>query len=162
MADATDIPLKLDPETLAPRVGTTAYPEPFRALCDGRAKRALGNVFGLDQFGVNLTELAPGAATAQRHWHAREDEFVYVLAGIATLVTEAGETELHPGECAGFKAGRADGHMIVNRGREPVRLLEIGSRLADEDADYPDIDLRMEKRGGTMRFLHKDGTPYGG
>ena len=162
MSDSSAIPTSLDPETIEPRHGTTAYPPPFRAVCEGRAKRALGSVFALTQFGVNMTELAPGAATAQRHWHEREDEFVFILDGTATLVTDAGETELAAGTCAGFPAGRADGHMIVNRGTTPVRLLEIGSRAAEEVGHYPDIDLRMEKRDGAMRFTSKDGTPYAG
>lgn len=160
MPDSSAIPTHLDPETLEARHGTKAYPPPFRAICDGRAKRALGDVFALGQFGVNLTELAPGAATAQRHWHEAEDEFVYVLAGTATLVTDAGETELPAGHCVGFPAGRADGHMIVNRTDATVRLLEIGGRATEEAAHYPDIDLRLERRGGETRFTRKDGTPY--
>lgn len=141
---------------------TTIYPEPFKSSTEGRAKRALGNTFGLDQFGVNLTELAPGAATALRHWHTAEDEFVYILEGEATLVTEAGEETIGPGDCVGFKAGVADGHCIVNRSDAPVRLLEVGSRRLEEDhAEYPGLDLKVEPDGkGGRRFVHADGTPY--
>lgn len=143
-----------------PRTGSI-YPQAFRAAAEGRIKRALGRQFGLDQFGVNLTELAPGAATALRHWHAREDEFVYVLDGEATLITEAGEESLGPGDCVGFKAGVADAHCLVNRSERPVWILEIGSRNRDDRVEYPDADLRLvpDGKGGRM-FVHKDGTPY--
>jgi uncharacterized cupin superfamily protein len=40
------------------------YPEPWRAITEGREKAALGDVVGLTQFGVNLTRLKPGAASA--------------------------------------------------------------------------------------------------
>lgn len=160
MSDPSAPPVKLDPSEIAPRVGSNLYPEAFRAHCAGRLKRALGDAFALSQFGVNLTELPPGAATAHRHWHAAEDEFVFVLAGEAVLVTEAGETPIRAGECAGFPAGRADGHMIVNRSDAPARLLEIGGRSSGDAAFYPDIDLACRKQGGAMRFFRKDGTPY--
>ena len=81
------------------------YPEPWRAITEGREKAALGDVVGLTQFGVNLTRLKPGAASALRHWHEAEDEFVYVLEGEITLIEDGGTTVLQPGAAAGFKAG---------------------------------------------------------
>jgi uncharacterized cupin superfamily protein len=144
-----------------PRLGTN-YPEPFRARVAGRAKRALGDLFGLDQFGVNLTELAPGAYSALRHWHSDEDEMVYILEGEITLVTDAGEEVLRPGDVVGFKCGVADGHHLVNRTDKPVRYLEIGSRRVEIDrAFYPDDDVEVRPDGTNRRRLfHKDGTPY--
>jgi uncharacterized cupin superfamily protein len=145
---------------VAPRTGT-AYPDDLRACVAGRLKRALGDLFGLDQFGVNLTELPPGVHSSLRHWHSHEDEFVYVLDGEATLLTDAGEEVLRPGDCAGFKAGIADGHCLVNRTDKPVRYIEIGSRRLDVDrVAYPDVDLAAEPDGrGGRRMLRKDGTP---
>ena len=148
-----------DPEKIEGR-STTGYPAPFAKAVEGRLKRALGDAAGLNQFGINLTTLAPGAASAQRHWHKSEDEFVYVLAGELVLVTDAGEEVLHSGMAAGFPAGEANGHQLVNRSGAPAAYLEIGTRAADEDVDYPDIDLRVEKRGGKLRYLHKLGEPY--
>ena len=144
-----------------PRTGTN-YPDPFRARVQGRLKRALGDLFGLDQFGVNLTELPPGAFSALRHWHIHEDELVYVLEGEVTLITDAGEEVLRPGDCVGFKAGAADGHHLTNRSKGPVRYLEIGSRRFDVDAVvYPDDDLAVQPDGsGRHRMVRKDGTPY--
>ncbi|MEQ8601830.1 MAG: cupin domain-containing protein [Marivibrio sp.] len=160
MSDSSEKPLKIDSAAVTPRVGSAAYPEAFRALCDGRAKASLGDVFGLTQFGVHLTELAPGAWTALRHWHETEDEFVFVLEGTATLATDAGEVELQAGECAGFRSGRPDGHAVGNRTDRPLRLLEIGSRHRDEVAHYPDVDLHAVRRDGVLRFFKKDGRPY--
>ena len=104
---------------------TTGYPEQFRHACDGRQKQALGNVAGLTQFGVNLTTLKPGAASALRHWHEAEDEFVYVLQGEVMLIEDEGETLLRPGDAAGFKASVPNGHHLVNKSARDVVYLEI-------------------------------------
>jgi uncharacterized cupin superfamily protein len=116
----------------------TGYPEPFRQAVQGRSRKRLGDAVGLDQFGVNLTTLKPGAASSQRHWHANEDELVYVLAGEVVLCEDGGETVLRPGDAAGWKAG------VIER------------------ADYPDIDMRVERDDKGMRYLHKSGAPYPG
>ncbi len=136
------------------------YPQPHRSVTDGREKAALGNVAGLTQFGVNLTRLKPGAASALRHWHEQEDEFIYVLDGELVLVEDDGETVLGAGDCAGFKAGAANGHQLVNRSQHDARYLEIGTRAATERAHYPDVDLVMERDAAGMRFLRKSGEPY--
>ena len=140
----------------------TIYPPPFDKNLEGRAKRALGDPFGLTQFGVNLTVLAPGSSSAQRHWHEKEDEFVYILDGEVTLVDDSGEQVLTSGMCAGFKAGVPNGHKLVNRSAMPVSFLEVGTRSAVEKAHYPDADVDMMavKEHGKFRVLHKDGTPY--
>lgn len=149
----------LDPETVEPRIGSI-YPEPFKRLAEGREKRALGNPLGLTQFGVNLTTLAPGAASAMRHWHRTEDEFIYILEGEATLVTDEGEQVLGAGMAAGFPAGKEDGHNVVNRSDAPVRYLEFGTRADEDDYTYPDDDICGEKRADGIRFFKKDGRPY--
>ena len=149
-------PPALDPAAL-PEVNLTDYPEPYRALVAGRFRRPLGDALGLTRFGVNLTRLEPGSASAQRHWHSREDELVYVLAGELTLVTDSGEQLLTPGMCAGFKAGVPDGHHLVNRSDRPALLLEIGNRDPDDEGDYPDIDLRCTKGGA---YVRKSGEPW--
>ena len=144
-----------------PRARPSSYPEPFAARVLGREKRALGDVFGLQSFGVNLTRLAPGAISALRHAHTKQDEFVYILEGHPTLVTDAGETELGPGMCAGFKGGTGDGHHLQNRTNGEVLYLEIGDRLPGDSATYPDDDLQaVMGSDGKWRFLHKDGSAY--
>ena len=136
------------------------YPAPFDEPCRERVKHTLGDVFGLTDFGVNLTILPPGAWSSQRHWHTSEDEFVYILEGTATLITDAGETEMGPGMCAGWPGGKADGHHLVNRTDASVVVLEVGSRKDGDDAYYSDIDMQVlgYKTGGW--FSRKDGTPY--
>jgi len=143
----------------APTAHGTGYPEEFAAPCKPRRRWRLGDAAGLDQFGVNLLRLPAGAWSSQRHWHSAEDEFVWVLEGEVVLVEDDGETVLVAGDCAGFKAGVANGHRLDNRsGREAV-LLEIGSRRPAEDAcDYPDIDMILPR--GADGYLHRDGTPY--
>jgi uncharacterized cupin superfamily protein len=136
------------------------YPHPHRAVTDGREKAALGNVAGLTQFGVNLTRLKPGAASALRHWHEQEDEFIYVLEGELVLIEDNGETLLKPGDCAGFKAGVSNGHQLVNKSPRDALYLEIGTRAATERAHYPDVDLVMERDEIGMRFLRRSGEPY--
>jgi uncharacterized cupin superfamily protein len=141
---------------------TTIYPEPFVAAMSGRAKQAIGNAAGIDQFGVNLTRLMPGGRSALNHWHENEDEFVYVLEGELVLVEDEGETVLKPGDCAGFKANVANGHHLINRIDRDALILEVGTRAPREVAHYPDVDLRYEvdDEVGTRNILHKDGTPY--
>jgi uncharacterized cupin superfamily protein len=140
----------------------TGYPEPFRQAVRGRVRKRLGNAVGLDQFGVNLTTLKPGAASAQRHWHAAEDEFVYILAGEVVLCEERGEVVLRPGDAAGFKSGVPNGHCLVNRTDRDAVYLEVGTRALRERAEYPDIDLRMERDEKGARYLRKSGEPYPG
>ncbi len=137
------------------------YPEPYRAAVAGRSRQRLGNVVGLDQFGVNLTRLKPGAQSAQRHWHAAEDEFVYVIEGTLVLCENDGETVLKPGDAAGFKAGVANGHCLVNRSGADAVYLEIGTRSEREQVDYPDIDLRFRKDENGMTYTHQSDEPYG-
>ena len=150
---------KIDIDRVPVKTGSI-YPAPFKAMADARARQALGDAGGLTQFGVNLTRLPPGAATAQRHWHEAEDELVFVVSGELVLVEEGGETLLRAGEAAAFKAGHADGHHLVNRSGEDAVVLEIGTRAGEERAHYPDVDLVYEKRGGKIRFTNKAGEAY--
>ena len=147
---------------VAPRTRQTNYPSPFRERLAGRVKRALGDAFGLRNVGVNLTTLAPGAMTALYHVHTRQDEFVYVLQGTPTLVTERGEELLAPGMCAGFPAGGTP-HHLVNRSSAEVVLLEVGDRPAGDVGSYPTDDLVAQMQpDGHWGFSRKDGAPYEG
>jgi uncharacterized cupin superfamily protein len=144
----------------APRIKPTNYPEPFASRMSGRVKRPLGDLFGLTNFGVNLTTLAPAAVSALRHSHSRQEEFVYILKGRPTLRTDAGSTALEPGMCAGFKAGTGDAHHLINETGEEVIYLEIGDRTPGDQGSYPDDDIRAELQDGRWVFSHKDGRPY--
>ena len=139
---------------------STIYPRPYAAELEGRAKRALGDVFNLTQFGVNLTRLAPGAASALRHWHESEDEFIYVLEGEVTLQDDAGEHVLTPGMCVGFKAAVPNGHRLVNTSSAPCSFLEVGTRSEGERVHYPDADMLAVKENGSYRVTRKDGSPF--
>lgn len=148
---ATDVP---------PRTRPSNYPEPFFSRMAKRQKRQLGDVFGLSNFGVNLTRIAPGGESALLHRHSRQDEFVYILEGRPTLVTDSGEVQLSPGMCAGFPAGGL-AHQLVNRGDTDVVYLEIGDRTAGDEGSYPNDDIKAELGSdGKWIFAHKDGTPY--
>ena len=149
---------KIDVENVPVRTGSN-YPPPFDEPCRARRRQGLGDASGLTQFGVNLMRLPPGQWTSQRHWHAAEDEFVYVLEGEGVLVTDAGEQALKPGDCAGFPAGAPNGHHIQNRSDRELVLLEVGSRRPAEDGcDYPDID--MVAPAGAEGYVRRDGTRY--
>jgi len=153
------MPVIDDPMRLPGRRGAS-YPAEYAGGLEGRIKRALTEALGLTQFGVNVTTLEPGAMSAQRHWHQKEDEFVYVLSGRITLVTNAGEQVLDPHMAAGFPSGDGDGHHLINRTDTPATYLEIGTRCNDDDVDYPDIDMRGRKRDGRYRFFRKNGEPF--
>lgn len=147
---ATDAPVK-----------PTGYPEPFASRMAGREKHGLGDIFGLSNFGVNLTRLAPGAISALRHAHSKQDEFIYILQGHPTLYTDEGRTRLSPGMCAGFKAGTGNGHHLVNESTAEVLYLEVGDRTPADQGSYPDDDLLARLLDdGKWLFTHKDGSPY--
>jgi uncharacterized cupin superfamily protein len=136
-------------------------PEMVARVAPGRDKRVLGDLFGLTNFGVNLTRLAPGGQSALRHAHGKQDEFVYLLEGEAALITDAGETILKPGMCAGFKAGTGDAHHLVNRTTKVVVFLEVGDRSAGDSVSYPDDDVvAVYGPDGKWKYNRKDGTPY--
>jgi len=155
-----EIQVAVKAQDVAPRQKPSVYPPPFAAMMQGRQKRVLGDMFGLKNFGVNLTELAPGAMSALRHHHQMQDEFIYILEGTPTLITDSGETLLAPGMCAGFAAGNGDGHQLINRSNAVVWYLEVGDRSAGDVVVYPDNDLRADWVEGQWQFSHKDGTPY--
>ena len=152
-------PPAIDAMQVAPAPGSN-YPDAFKPRVAGRAKRKLGDALGLKNFGVNLTTLRPGAASALRHWHLTQDEFVYILEGELVLVTDAGEQVLSAGMAAGFPAGKADGHHLVNRADRDAVYLEVGDRSAGDAGNYPDDDLVARAVDGVWKFTHKDGTPY--
>lgn len=135
----------------------SSYPSPFHEPCIARLYRNLGDQFGLSDFGVNLTILEPGAWSSQRHWHTHEDEFIYILEGQPTLVTDKGESLLGPGSIAGFRANSGNGHHLVNNTDAPVQLLVVGSRKTEDDVYYSDIDMQI-LHGSS--FEHKNGEPY--
>jgi len=153
------MPVISDPIALPGR-RTTSYPAPLNEAFEGRFKRALTERLGLTQFGVNVTTLEPGAKSSHRHWHLKEDEFIFILDGELVLVTNEGEQTLRSGMAAGFPAGEENAHHLVNRGGAPATYLEIGTRSQDDRAAYPDVDLKAEKIGGQFRFFHKNGEPY--
>jgi len=148
---------KIDIAAVPERQGV-GYPPPFAALSAGRVRQRLGDAGGLTDFGVNLTRLPPGNWSSQRHWHAAEDEFVYVLDGELTLIEDGGETVLRAGDCAAFAKGSGDGHHMINRSAAMALYLEIGSRSPADVITCSDIDMMSPSTDG--RFLHKDGTPY--
>jgi uncharacterized cupin superfamily protein len=149
----------IDPKNVPSRT-TSNYPEQFKHLIAGRIKQALGNAAELKNFGVNLVTLAPGSCSALRHWHTRQDEFIYILEGEVTLITNAGSEILQPGMMAGFPASEENGHQLVNQSEHRVIYLEVGDRTADDEANYPDNDLVAKASPNGWIFTHKDGTLY--
>jgi uncharacterized cupin superfamily protein len=148
---------KIDIRAVPERKGS-GYPAPFHLKAGDRVRQALGDAGGLNDFGVNLLRLPPGAWSSQRHWHSSEDEFVYVLSGEVTLVADEAEQVLRAGDCAAFPKNQANGHHLINKSTEPAVALEIGTRSTEDVCEYPDIDMRIDGRIG--HYTHRDGTPY--
>jgi len=157
MSERTIALLALD---APPRTKPSNYPEPFRSMMDGRVKRPLGDLFGLTNFGVNITVVPPGAVSALRHSHSKQDEFVFVVSGTLILQTDNEESELSSGMCSGFKAGTGNAHRLVNRSATEAVYLEVGDRTPGDAVVYPDDDLVAQSQNGSWEFTHKDGTPY--
>lgn len=143
-----------------PRPKKSLYPATYAARVAGRERRALGDPFDLKNFGVNLTRLAPGSESALRHAHEKQDEFVFILEGTPTLVTDSGEQDLAPGMCAGFRAGSGDAHHLINRSQNEVVYLEVGDRTPDDAVTYPDDDLALKMVDGGWRVTRKDGSSF--
>jgi len=141
-------------------VSGTGYPAEFQAECRGRHKQAIGDAAGLTQFGVNITRIDPGAASALRHWHEQEDEFIYILDGELVLAENGGEVVLKPGDAAGFKSGSGNAHRLINCTDRAAIYFEVGTRAKSERVHYPDVDLVMERDEKSRRYLHKNGKPY--
>jgi uncharacterized cupin superfamily protein len=154
-------PPAINPMSIEAGTGTL-YPAHLDCPAEPRIKRRLGDALGLTKFGVNLSILPPGAWSAFRHWHEQEDEFVYILEGEATLVTDHSEQILGPGAAAGFPGGKADGHVLKNNTENDLVYLEVGNRFDDEDVHYPDVDLHLEKRPGKRQYYDKKGNPLEG
>lgn len=149
----------IDPDKVPVKTGSI-YPEPYASMMQGRSSLRLGDAGGLTQFGVNLVSLQPGALSSLRHWHLHEDEFVMVTLGECTLVQDAGETVMRPGDCAAFPAGVPDGHHFINRTTGLAQFLVVGSKAPREVATYSDVDLKVEIEAGKARFTYKDGTQW--
>lgn len=142
------------------RTNPSLYPEVFASCIKGREKRQLGDFFGLTNFGINLTRLKPNAISALRHAHTRQDEFIYILQGYPTLKTNDGETQLSPGMCTGFPAGKDNAHNLINLTLEDVLYLEIGDRTPGDEAVYPDDDIQAKFIDDKWAFSQKNGSPY--
>ena len=149
----------IDPESVSEQ-SKSNYPQEFQALVRGRSKKRLGNAAGLTNFGVNLVKLEPGSYSSVKHWHSKQDEFIYVLEGEITLISDREKQILHPGNCAGFPAGEAKGHHLQNQSNSIAIYLEIGDRYTGDEVTYPDVDLVAQSSNGKWVFSHKDGTPY--
>ena len=148
-----------DPFALEAKTGS-GYPGKLAAGFEGRSKRPMTSALGLTQFGINMTTLAPGAMSSLRHWHVKEDECVFIVSGELWLATNDGETKLTAGMAAGFPAGEADGHHLINRSAEAASYLEIGTRSSDEDVTYSDVDLKFIRANGHVQMTRKSGEPY--
>jgi uncharacterized cupin superfamily protein len=148
---------KIDIGSVPERKGS-GYPAPFHLKAGERVRQALGDAGGLNDFGVNLLKLPPGAWSSQRHWHSAEDEFIWVLTGEVALVTDQGEQVLRAGDCAAFPKKQTNGHHLINKSSDMAVVLEVGTRSSDDVCEYPDIDMRIDARVG--HYTHRDGTPY--
>jgi uncharacterized cupin superfamily protein len=159
MPQATAL-MAIEASDVPPRDKVSSYPEPFASRVQGRRKRQLGEFFGLQNFGVNLTHLAPGAASSLRHAHTKQDEFLYIVRGRPTLHTNEGRLQLSPGMCVGFRAGTGNAHNLRNETADEVLYLEIGDRMPGDEVSYPEDDLQVVRIGGKGHYAHKDGTLY--
>ena len=155
------MPKRID-RTKTQRVVGTLYPPPFDEPCRSRVRERLGDAAGLTQFGVNHLTLPPGAWSSQRHWHTHTDEFVFVLQGEVTLITDEGQEILRAGDCAGFKAGDPNGHCLQNHSDRDAVVLEIGTRAAEDVGHYSDIDMTAPAQGKPAIYTCRDGSPYEG
>ncbi len=153
-------PIAVKAAEVLPRTKPTSYPEPFASRIAGREKRVLGDLFGITNYGVNLTRLSPNAQSSIRHAHTKQEDFVYILEGHPTLYTDEGPCQLSPGMCAGFRAGTGNAHHLINETDTDVVYLEVGDRTPGDEGVYPDDDLKAVQVDGNWQYLHKNDVPY--
>ena len=116
---------------------------------------------GLSQFGAFTETLSPGSKSSLRHWHATEDEMIFMLAGEVTLHEGSSISPLYPGDSATFKAGVPLGHYLENASTADATYLVIGTRADCDVVTYPDHDcvLHFDRTTGARRYVTLDGAP---
>ncbi len=119
----------------------------------------LGDAGGLAQFGVVLETLHPDSYSSLRHWHEREDEFLYLLEGEVVLIDEDGEHVMRPGDAACFKAGDPNGRHLQNRSDRNATYLVVGTRAEEDRCHYADVDMILTKTREGKAFTRRDGAP---
>ena len=139
-----------------PQTNATGYPPDYAGVVKARWYRRLSPASGLTDFGGSHVVLQPGAWSAQRHWHEREDEFLVMIDGEAVLVDDTGRTPLRAGDCAAFPKGDANGHCLINESEAPCSFIVVGQE-ANGPCHYPDVDMHQF---GDGRKGRKDGTPF--
>ena len=146
---------KLDLDSI-PRSNATTYPAELASVVQDRWYRRLAPAAGIKDFGVSHVVLKPGAWSAQRHWHESEDEFLVILAGVAVLVDDAGETPLVAGDCVAFPKNDGNGHCVINKSAAECMFVVVGQNK-NGACHYPDVDLHLPSGDA---FTHKDGRKY--
>lgn len=149
---------KIDLSAVPVKTGSS-YPGRFAAMMDGRSQQAVGKAGGLTQFGANIVRLAPGALSSLRHWHEKQDEILIVTQGVATLIDDTGETELHPGDVATFPASDPNGHHLKNKTDSDVLFFVVGTHTETEMGHYSDEDMIVRVDASGFHFTKRDGSP---
>ena len=136
-------------------------PEPFASEIGPFQRKRLGDFFGLMQMGIHHEIIPPGSKTSLFHWHSKSEEFVYVLSGTITLVTEEGELPMSEGMCIGIQPGTGEGHQLVNLSDASAELFVVGTRPENDQVNYPNHDLMWQQDGeGQWHACHKNGEKY--
>jgi uncharacterized cupin superfamily protein len=127
---------------------------PHRRAAFGRKRTwELSDAGGLTQFGAYLQVLDPGARTSDRHWHEREDEFLYVVAGTPTVIENDGPHLLQPGDACCWPGGVANAHTVENRSDAPCSIIILGTRVGDDRCHYPDLGRTQIDEGEDWRVV---------
>ncbi|HSK15342.1 MAG TPA: cupin domain-containing protein [Gaiellaceae bacterium] len=120
----------------------------------------VGDRIGAELIGGSLYEIAPGKKLWPYHLHHANEEWVVVIGGRPTLRTPEGERELTEGDVTCFLRGPAGAHQIINRSKEPVRVLMLSTNLAPEVLEYPDSDkIAATDAKGNRLFRSRPGEP---
>ena len=120
--------------------------------------RRYSKVGGLTQYGAYIETLAPGSRSSERHWHEKEEEFLYLISGEATLVENDGEHVMLPGDAACWPAGIPNAHHVINRSNSPCTYVIVGTRPTHDVCHYPDSGRALHTEGDTWRIVAGDGT----
>lgn len=113
--------------------------------------------------GINRMRLKQGQTTCPFHYHLREDEAFFVLAGRGVLRYGDELRDIRAGDCISCPAGTAIAHQIANPHAEDLVYLAIGAFDAHEVCVYPDSDKVLvrgvKQRGRISPMEYFDAEP---
>ena len=99
---------------------------------------SLSDKVGMQRAHLNIGRIPPAKAAFPVHFHAIQEEFVFVLSGAGTARIGDENVAIGPGDYIGFPVDGTP-HGIRNTGNEDLVCLMGGERTDAEVATFPEL-----------------------